>query len=607
MVRKAIAKAAGKQLSKAVKQLDIFADPGAKFQAPVLHKPNTPSVFRPDPNFTFKGSGSFGYKPNFEIVDEGVLKFGPNVLKGPNNTPLLTDKLSKSKNIIDDIYKDGPKSSFDDLDDIAKKVNKTKTGSNKVKDILNKDVDELLDKANKKLDVADRFARMKGYQASKTISNVGKTAGKAGKLLGRTLGPVAGLAGVASSIYDLKNAQTAGDRAEAITDLIGGGLMFVPGVGWVAGSALMLGSGAIGDFVDKLEANKKPSTSKEIDYIMNAWKGDKDKYKEQFNKAWLAASPEEQDYIIKMLKANGAVGGKEQTINDIATEIYNNLNPNKQGQTAGSTGAVANQYQNAGSPDGTRVDNTTNFINALTSGGNIQNGTTNQPDATQAANEQQLQYQTPKAKQDYIDRIEQFANNYPELLEQDRRRQMQAALLAPVINNDRFVNAAVGQGAVDTTAKQLELLNTAANARVSEEQKPLLAAMFAKEGLNPAYAYLDSETLGRISNIKVAEIQAEAGRYKADVAAQTDRYVADMKAVSMLKEIESKYGEDAALVAAIRSGMYDPEQLAEMFPNSWARFQRRTPGAPIETKREVNENYEVPDNLNIQFSDEKEE
>jgi hypothetical protein len=53
--------------------------------------------------------------------------------------------------------------------------------------------------------------------------------------------------------------------------------------------------------------------------------------------------------------------------------------------------------------------------------------------------------------------------------------------------------------------------------------------------------------------------------------------------------------------------MYDPEQLAEMFPNSWARFQRRTTGAPIETKREVNENYEVPDNLNIQFSDEKEE
>jgi hypothetical protein len=585
MVRKSIAKAAGKQLSKAVKQLDIFADPGAKFQAPVLYRPNTPSVFRPDPNFTFKGSGSFGYRPNFEIVDEGVLKFGPNVLKGSNNTPLLTDNLYKPKNIIDDIYKDGPKASFDDLDDIAKKINKTKPGNSKVKDILNKDVDELLDKANKKLDVADRFARMKGHQASKTISNVGKTAGKAGKLLGRTLGPVAGLAGVAGSIYDLKNAQTAGEKAEAITDLIGGGLMFVPGIGWVAGSALMLGSGMVGDFVDKLDANKKPSSANEIDYIMNAWKGDKEKYKEHFNKAWLAASPEEQDYIIKMLKANGAVGGKEQTINDIASEIYNINNPNKQGQSAVSTGAVNNQYQNTGNPDGTRVDNITNFVNGLTSGGNVQNGTTNQPGAAQTQQQvpQQFIYETPAAKNEVLDFMEQFARQYPAMQEQDRRRKMQAALLAPVIQNDKFVDAALGQGQVATTAKQLELLNTAANARVSEAQKPLLAQAFAKAGLPAELAYASEEQLKQIVYSLVTNTNKESAKYKADMAAKLGVYKANQQLEGVRIATAAKQGPEKLIQVMGQAG-YPMDEIEAMLGKVYGPYWRNMigTGAPIQ-------------------------
>lgn len=269
-------------------------------------------------------------------------------------------------------------------------------------------------------------------------------------------------------------------------------------------------------------------------------------------------------------------------------------------QTEGSEEIIMEPVPNVGQWDGTRADSITNFVNGLTNGSNVQPNATNQnvsaPEATQ-----QFVYETPEAKNEAIGLMEQFARQYPAMMEQDRRRQMQAALLAPVINNDRFVNAALGQGQVATTAKQLELLNTAANARVSEAQKPVLAAMFAQEGLNPAYAYLDPETLGRISNIKVAEIQAGAGRYKADVAAQTDRYVADMKVVSMLKEIESKYGEDAAAIAALRSGMYDDDQLKEMFPNFWSKISGAKAGAPIEVSRNVSEDYNVG---NIKFADE---
>ena len=196
---------------------------------------------------------------------------------------------------------------------------------------------------------------------------------------------------------------------------------------------------------------------------------------------------------------------------------------------------------------------------------------------------QQFVYQTPEAKQDYINRIEEFAANYPAMVEQDRRRRMQAALLAPVINNDRFVDEAIGQGIVDTTAKQLELLNTAANARVSEAQKPVLAAMFAQEGLNPAYAYLDPETLGKLSNIKVAQLQAQTGKYKADMAAQTGMYRANSQLEGIRIATAAKQGPEK-LIQVLGQAGYSTDEINNMLENVYGSQWKRMigAGAPIQ-------------------------
>lgn len=210
---------------------------------------------------------------------------------------------------------------------------------------------------------------------------------------------------------------------------------------------------------------------------------------------------------------------------------------------------------------------------------------------------QEFVYETPEAKQDYINRIEEFATNYPAMVEQDRRRRMQAALLAPVIGNDRFVDEAIGQGTVDTTAKQLELLNTAANARVSEKQKPILAAMFAQEGLNPAYAYLDADTLGKLSNIKVAQLQAQTGKYKADMAAQTGMYRANSQLEGIRIATAAKQGPEK-LVQVLGQAGYSKDEINNMLENVYGSQWKSMIGRPTNVTFErntENEVYDIPE------------
>lgn len=223
-------------------------------------------------------------------------------------------------------------------------------------------------------------------------------------------------------------------------------------------------------------------------------------------------------------------------------------------QAEGSEEIIMEPVPSVGQWDGTRADSITNFVNGLTSGSNVQPNAVNQNVPMPEATQQQFVYQTPEARQDYINKIEQFANDYPALLEQDRRRQMQAALLAPVINNDRFVNAAVGQGQVDTTAKQLELLNTAANARVSEAQRPLLAQAFANAGMPAELAYASEDQLKSIVNLLVAKTNMDSARYKADVASQLGKYKADTQLEGVRIATAAKQGPEKLLQELAQAG-----------------------------------------------------
>ena len=208
---------------------------------------------------------------------------------------------------------------------------------------------------------------------------------------------------------------------------------------------------------------------------------------------------------------------------------------------------------------------------------------------------QQFAYETPEVKQDYINRIEEFAANYPAMVEQDRRRQMQAALLVPVINNDKFVDAAVGQNPIDTTAKQLELLNTAANARVSEAQRPLLAQAFAKAGMPPELAYASDDQLKSIVNLLVATTQSETGRYKAGLDAATRRYVADMRSKGLNAELSLKYGPRGMMKEAMKS-MLTPDEYAnwlQYMDKAAPAIDRIHSGSPVVTNW-GNTDYVVP-------------
>ena len=250
---------------------------------------------------------------------------------------------------------------------------------------------------------------------------------------------------------------------------------------------------------------------------------------------------------------------------------------------------LTSPYSNA------RIDSVTNFVNGLTNGSNVQPNITNQNVSTPEAIQQQFQYETPQQKEDYLNRLEQFANNYPAMAEQERRRQMQAALLAPVINNDKFVQAATSGGPIETTAKQIELLNTAANARVSEAQRPLLAQAFAKAGMPPELAYASDDQLKSMVNLLVATTQAETGRYKAGLDAAARRYVADMKNRGLNAELSLKYGPRGMMKEAMKS-MLTPEEY-----NNWLKYMdkaapaidRMHSGSPVVTNW-GDANYVVP-------------
>lgn len=217
---------------------------------------------------------------------------------------------------------------------------------------------------------------------------------------------------------------------------------------------------------------------------------------------------------------------------------------------------------------------------------------------------QEFVYETPKAKQDYINRIEEFATNYPAMVEQDRRRRMQAALLAPVIGNDRFVDEAIGQGQVDTTAKQLELLNTAANARVSEKQKPLLAQAFAKAGIPAELAYASEDQLKSIANVLVTGINRDSAIYKANIAAQLGKYKADSQLEGVRIATAAKQGPEKLLQELAQAGfsINEAEGFVERtFGPGWRNMMGT--GTPIQFNLGTGQ---VQGPENIIFADEKE-
>lgn len=196
---------------------------------------------------------------------------------------------------------------------------------------------------------------------------------------------------------------------------------------------------------------------------------------------------------------------------------------------------------------------------------------------------QQFVYETPEAKQDYINRIEEFAANYPAMVEQDRRRRMQAALLAPVIDNERFVNEAIGQSPIDTTAKQLELLNTAANARVSEAQRPYLAQAFANAGMPAELAYASEDQLKSIVNLLVAKTNMGSAMYKANVASQLGKYKADKQLEGVKIATAAKRGPEK-LIQVLGQAGYSADDIDEMLNNvygpQWKNMMGT--GAPIQ-------------------------
>jgi hypothetical protein len=196
---------------------------------------------------------------------------------------------------------------------------------------------------------------------------------------------------------------------------------------------------------------------------------------------------------------------------------------------------------------------------------------------------QQFIYETPAAKNEVLDFMEQFARQYPAMQEQDRRRQMKAALLAPVIQNDKFVDAALGQGQVATTAKQLELLNTAANARVSEAQKPLLAQAFAKAGLPAELAYASEEQLKQIVYSLVTNTNKESAKYKADMAAKLGVYKANQQLEGVRIATAAKQGPEKLIQVMGQAG-YPMDEIEAMLGKVYGPYWRNMigTGAPIQ-------------------------
>lgn len=196
---------------------------------------------------------------------------------------------------------------------------------------------------------------------------------------------------------------------------------------------------------------------------------------------------------------------------------------------------------------------------------------------------QQFIYETPEARNEVIGLMEQFARQYPAMQEQDRRRQMQAALLAPVIQNDKFVNAALGQGQVATTAKQLELLNTAANARVSEAQKPLLAQAFANAGMPAELAYASEDQLKSIVNLLVAKTNMGSAMYKANLASQLGKYKADTQLEGVRIATAAKRGPEK-LIQVLGQAGYSADDIDEMLNNVYGPQWKSMigTGAPIQ-------------------------
>lgn len=196
---------------------------------------------------------------------------------------------------------------------------------------------------------------------------------------------------------------------------------------------------------------------------------------------------------------------------------------------------------------------------------------------------QQFIYETPEARNEVIGLMEQFARQYPAMQEQDRRRQMQAALLAPVIQNDKFVDAALGQGQVATTAKQLELLNTAANARVSEAQRPLLAQAFASAGMPAELAYASEDQLKSIVNLLVAKTNMGSAMYKANLASQLGRYKADKQLEGVRIATAAKQGPEK-LIQVLGQAGYSVDDIDEMLKNVYGPQWKNMigTGAPIQ-------------------------
>lgn len=266
-------------------------------------------------------------------------------------------------------------------------------------------------------------------------------------------------------------------------------------------------------------------------------------------------------------------------------------------QVEGSEEIITEPVPNVGQWDGTRVDGVTNFVNGLTSGSDVQQNATNTNVSAPEATQQQFVYETPAAKNEVLDFMEQFARQYPAMQEQDRRRQMQAALLAPVINNDRFVNAALGQGQVATTAKQLELLNTAANARVSEAQRPLLAQAFVKAGMPAELAYASEDQLKSIANVLVTGINRDSARYKANMAAQLGKYKADLQLEGVKIATAAKQGPEK-LIQVLGQAGYSTDEINDMLQNVYGSQWKSMIGRPtnITFGRDTeNEVYNIPE------------
>lgn len=296
---------------------------------------------------------------------------------------------------------------------------------------------------------------------------------------------------------------------------------------------------------------------------------------------------------------------------DIVKDKLNQLETNKQlakanqikqeqpveQQAEGSGEITTEPVPNVGQWNGARTDSMTNFVNGLTSGSDIQPNVTNQNVSAPEAIQQQFVYETPEVKKDYINRIEQFANDYPTLVEQDRRRQMQGALLAPVINNDRFVNAAIGQGQVATTTKQLELLNTAANARITEAQRPLLAQAFVKAGMPAELAYASEDQLKSIANVLVTGINRDSARYKANVAAQLGKYKADTQLEGVKIATAAKQGPEK-LIQVLGQAGYDADEIEAMLEKVWGSQWKNMIARPTNItfdRNTENEVYNIPE------------